>query len=225
MSDQSSSSQEMVSAEPVAAKMIIVLALAGLLSGLAIVCVYVLTLPLIERNRAEALRAAVYKVVPGSVSMQGLSIKDGNLAPDSEAPSLYAAYGENAEFMGYAIPGEGAGFQDTIRLLYGFRPGERVIIGMEILESKETPGLGDKIFKDEDFQANFEALAVEPEILVVKNGSKEKAHEIDGISGATISCKAVAKILNSGNSQWLDRLPEPGKEPALQVPSKEEREH
>ena len=70
-----------------------------------------------------------------------------------------------------------------------------------------------------------QALAVDPEVLVVKHGSKEKANEIDGISGATISCKAVAKILNSGNSQWLDRLPEQGKEPALQVPSKEEREH
>ena len=33
-------------------------------------------------------------------------------------------------------------------VLYGYRPADRKVIGMWILDSRETPGLGDKIYKD-----------------------------------------------------------------------------
>jgi hypothetical protein len=39
---------------------------------------------------------------------------------------------------------------------------------------------------------------------------------VDGISGATISAKAVVKILNAGNKEWLPRIPAPGSEPPLE---------
>ena len=205
----------------IAPRMIFTLGLAGLLSGLLIVVVYEVTLPLITANRAEALRKAVFEVVPGASAMQQLIERDGALVVSgdvSDGEAIYAAYSDTGGFLGYAIPGEGAGFQDTIRLLYGFEPGQRHVVGMEILESKETPGLGDKIFKDEDFVRNFEALAVAPEIIVVKNGAGEADHEVDGITGATISAKAVVKIINASNLVWLDKLPPPGDEPALQTP-------
>jgi len=75
-----------------------------------------------------------------------------------------------------------------------------------ILESRETPGLGDKIYKDADFVANFRSLSVEPEILAVKKGTKSAANEVDAITGATISSKAVVRIINEGNAKWLPRL-------------------
>ena len=81
-----------------------------------------------------------------------------------------------------------------------------MIIGMEVLESKETPGLGDKIFKDQDFVANFSALNIDPEIVAVGSGKKTASHEVDSISGATISSKAVVKIINQGNDQWLELI-------------------
>ena len=211
--------------EPVAGKMVLVLSLAGLLSGVAIVGVYVMTLPRIERNRAEALRRAVFQVVPGATQMQQLVYRDGSLQPEDGGPAIYAAYDEQAKFCGYAIPSQGAGFQDTIRLIYGYQPLDQRIVGMAILESKETPGLGDKIFKDLPFQENFKQLAVEPEIVTVKNGTKTAPHEIDAITGATISSKAIAKILNSGNAQWLKRLPEPGSEPSMPASTKQDEDH
>ena len=69
--------------------------------------------------------------------------------------------------IGFAIPGSEPGFQDIIGALYGYEANGQTIIGFEVLESKETPGLGDKIFKDPDFQTNFTALKVElPAFLV-----------------------------------------------------------
>ncbi|MEW8139698.1 MAG: FMN-binding protein, partial [Candidatus Thiodiazotropha endolucinida] len=100
----------------------------------------------------------------------------------------------------------GPGFQDTIRLLYGYQPKQRKVVGMEILESRETPGLGDKIYKDAEFVSNFDALSVEPEIVTVKRGAKAAPNEVDAITGATISSKAVVRIINQANQQWLQRF-------------------
>ncbi len=205
--------------EPSSFRLIATLGVAGLLSGLALVVVYVLTLPLIEANKAAALQQAVFKVVPESSQLQKLVPVDGSLvvAPEGDkAPGIYATYDTGGAFKGYAIPADGAGFQDKIELIYGYDPALQRVVGMEILTSKETPGLGDKIFKDQDFVAEFSALAVKPEILPMKAGAGTEAHHVDCITGATISSKAVVKIINQGNATWLEQLPQPGSEPALE---------
>lgn len=205
--------------EPSAIRLVLTLAVAGLVSGLAIVGAYTITKPIIDRNDAAALRRAVFKVVPGSSRLQELVYDpQGTIRArregDGNLPGIYAAYGEDGTFRGYAIPGQGAGFQDVIKLIYGYDPAARRIIGMEVLDSRETPGLGDKIYKDEAFVANFADLAVEPPIVCVKHGQKTKAHEVDAITGATISSKAVTRIIGQANEFWLGKLPQPGQEPA-----------
>ncbi len=199
-------------------RLVATLAIAGLLSGIAIVGAYEITKPMIEANRARALRRAVFEVVPGAESLQRLAWRDGTLEPAAgEAggePSVYAGYGAGGEFLGYAVPGEAPGYQDIIKLLYGFDSARRRVIGMEVLESRETPGLGDRIYKDQDFVGAFRDLAIEPEIELVKDGASG-ANQVDGITGATISSLAVVRIINQTNAEWLPRLPEPGEEPAL----------
>ncbi|MDM8563639.1 FMN-binding protein [Candidatus Marithioploca araucensis] len=120
--------------------------------------------------------------------------------------TLYGGYNNQGNLIGYAIPAEGPGFQDTIRILYGYKVEQRQVVGMEVLESRETPGLGDKIYKDADFQENFVALEVEPTIVLVKKGAKSAPNEVDAITGATISSKAIVKIINKANERWLKRL-------------------
>ncbi len=192
------------------------LGFAGLVSGLALVGVYEITLPTILKNKAEALRNAVFQVVPGATTMQRLELVGQELAVKTEGDgdAIYAAYDDAGAFQGYAIPAQGPGFQDNIGILYGYRPGDKNIVGMAVLESRETPGLGDKIYKDNVFQENFVALSVDPEIVAVKKGEKKNPNEVDCITGATISSKAIVSILNGGNERWLDMLP--GAAPALE---------
>ncbi|MCP4664302.1 MAG: FMN-binding protein [bacterium] len=204
------------------------LAVAGMCSGFILVGVYTVTLPTIQRNRAEAIQKAIFNVVPGTASTGALRIQNGGLVPfegnigAAEERLVYTGLAEDGTLVGFAIPGAGPGFMDTISLLYGFDPDERVITGMEVLESKETPGLGDKILKDEDFLANFEALAVEGGIKGVKKGAKVNPNEVDCITGATISSKAVISILNRSNEETLRLLENvrmPAAEPAAEEPS------
>jgi electron transport complex protein RnfG len=86
---------------------------------------------------------------------------------------------------------------------------------MEVLESRETPGLGDKIYKDADFVASFTDLAIDPVIEVVKKGRGGGNNQVDAITGATISSRAVVRIINQANQDWLDNLPAPGSEPEI----------
>lgn len=198
--------------EPGPVRMVATLTLAGLLAGLLLATAYAVTLPTIEANAAEALRQAVFEVVPGTVSMRELVLRGDRFVPGDgsdgkQAVRIYAAYGQGGSLLGFAIPGDGPGFQDTIKLLYGYDPARGLVIGMRVLESRETPGLGDKIFKDPAFAAEFQQLAARPTIAVVKHGTGSAANEVDGITGATISSKAVVRILNQQNQALLARLP------------------
>lgn len=206
---------------PLIPKLVLTLTVAGLLSGLALVTAYQLTLPTIEANKAAALRRAVFLVLPGSTQMQRLAWRGETLVPAPDVQpgeeAVYAAYDSTGTFVGYAIPAEGPGFQDTISLLFGLVPGESAVIdghivGMQILESRETPGLGDKIFKDAAFQKNFDHLAIKPDVVLVKE-NPENPNEVDAITGATISSRAVVKIINSGLQEWVPRLPVPAEAP------------
>ncbi len=50
----------------------------------------------------------------------------------------------------------------------------------------------------------------EPELVVVSPGKAAKINEVDGITGATLSCKAFEKILNSESKRCLPLLGEAG---------------
>jgi Na+-translocating ferredoxin:NAD+ oxidoreductase subunit G len=218
--------------EPSAVRLAGTLAVAGLVSGLVLAGVMIVTAPAIEKNRAEALRAAIYTVVPGTQSIRTHALRDGRLvaledasAPKGKEARIYEGLDADGRSIGFAIPGSGAGFQDTIELLYGFDPARSVIIGMAVLESRETPGLGDKIAFDPAFLKNFEALSVEPEIELVKKGARSAPNQVDAITGATISCRAIVNILNTSTGRWQPVLKQatPAGSTAQAAPAKDSR--
>lgn len=202
--------------EPGSFRIVATLAFAGILSGFILVGAFLVTQPRIQANQAARLQAAVFRLLPGSERMTPLVVREGKLEPyqarAAELPAeeaVFAGYDAQGNLLGYAVPAEGAGFADTIRVLYGFDPKRRVIVGLEVLETKETPGLGDKIIADETFHASFKALAVEPVVVLQKRGPPAAPNEVDAISGATISSDAVVKILNKSVARWLPLIGAP----------------
>lgn len=199
-------------------RLVATLTVAGLVSGVAIVFAFRATAPRIRANQAAALERAVLEVLPGAERMERRVWDGQQLAPGVEGQgeldsSIFLGYAGGDRLVGYAVPAAGAGFQDTIKLIYGLDAAGAHVIGLYVLESRETPGLGDRIFKDEKFVAEFHGLAVEPVIELVK-GHGAEPNEVDAITGATISSRAVVKILNGGNALWRPRLPAPGAAPA-----------
>jgi electron transport complex protein RnfG len=192
----------------------------GVLCGLLIVGVFQWTRPVIARNRAEALQRAIFQVLPearSSATFQ-LTAEERFERVDGEtrgAPLVHAGYDAEQRLVGLALEAEGMGYQDVIHVLYGYSFAEDAIIGIRVLESRETPGLGDKIETDAAFLENFVRLDVSLRddlldilhpIEMVKHGTKEHPWQIDGITGATISSKAIANILNHSASWWVPRI-------------------
>lgn len=212
--------------EPGSRRLIISMAVAGFISGLIIISIYMLTFDTIKDNKARELREAVFKVLPDVSFMQKLHFSNTDGSEDKKLEiiksdgmdddMIFAGYDAQGKFIGYAIQGKGPGFQDTIHVLFGYLSSNRHITGMEILDSRETPGLGDKIFKDMDFVGEFYNLSMIRNIKAVKKGKKNSDNEIDAITGATISSKAVVRIINKAFNQWSPRIPRPGNEPALE---------
>jgi electron transport complex protein RnfG len=73
---------------------------------------------------------------------------------------------------------------------------------MIVLEQLETPGLGAEI-DGEKFVSQFRGLATRPPISYVKGKAPEKDNEVQAITGATISSKAVVDIINKTIKQWM----------------------
>ncbi len=189
----------------------------GITCGLLIVLTYECTSPIIEDKRATALEQAIFRVVPGTdqtrtfrwTENEGFVQVEGATATDGEL--VYAGYDASGQLRGLAIPAGGQGYADVIRILYGYDPERQAVVGFYVLESKETPGLGDRIEKDPAFLANFEALevplnaegtAVANPIVAVNSGEKTQPWEVDCITGATISSRAIADMLSASTARW-----------------------
>ena len=194
-------------------RMLRTLGLVATLSGLLVVLTYRTTLPIIEENKRLAIERALFKVIPGAVARQDFVISaDGihSAEPGIEGTTLYAGYDREGQLKGVALEAAAAGYQDVIRVLYGYDPYCQCIRGIEVLKMAETPGIGDKIAKDAEFQQNFVALEARPHvsgtglehaIVPVKHGTKTDPWQIDAISGATISSNAIARMLNDSSQR------------------------
>jgi electron transport complex protein RnfG len=98
---------------------------------------------------------------------------------------------KGGEIFGYAVRSVSAkGYSGSIAVLVGVDTAGK-ILGIEILQHAETPGLGDKI-EDKIWKDTFTGLDKDSNIAVKKDGGN-----IDGFSGATISPRAVCEAVNA----------------------------
>ena len=73
-------------------------------------------------------------------------------------PNVAVAEVSAGEIVTVIIPAVAPdGYTGEIDLIVGVNS-DGSVAGVRALSHRETPGLGDKIFKDQDFQENFEAL-------------------------------------------------------------------
>lgn len=190
-------------------RMIRTLGVIAMLSGLLVVLVFRWTEPIIAENQRIAIEKAVFQVVPGATQRVDVVLEADGIALATDAAgdgeTVYAAFDEQGKLKGVALAAGAQGYQDVVKLLYGYDPTCSCIRGIKILKMTETPGLGDKIAFDPGFLRNFEALSavvnasgdgLTNPIKAVKHGHKQFAWEVDAISGATISSVAVANALN-----------------------------
>jgi len=190
--------------------MLVTLGGAGAIVGLAIVLVYIWTLPSIERYKGGILRGAVAEVLREPARTDTLFLVNGTLvdhrpAGDADRPieRVFAGYDTAGTPVGYAVAATEVGFSDPIEMLFGYEPRTHALLGLKILVSKETPGIADKIEKP-PFLEQFKRL-VAP-LTGTKTATPAHPGDVVMISGATISSRAVIRGITKAIDRWQPLL-------------------
>ena len=111
---------------------------------------------------------------------------------------------EEIEFQGIALPVAGKGLWSTVFGYIALEPDLNTVLGIQFYKHGETPGLGGEVEK-KWFTNNFvgkkirndndEIIGIEVLKGKVDNSKKDSIHQVDGISGATVTSKGVTIFL------------------------------
>jgi len=192
-------------------KLLATLAIAGAAAGLLVVAVYKATLPTIERYEAAKVEGAVREVLKAPARWDTLYLQKGVLtktpAPGDDRkglPTAYVGYDAAGKKVGAAVTAQEPGFQEEVLLMIGFEPSSGTLIGFKVLAEKETPGLGDKIELDTSFGAQFPGRIAPLKSVKTRNATDPS--QVQTITGATISSRAVIRIINHAVERWQPLL-------------------
>lgn len=177
----------MAKTESTLKNMVLTLLVITFVAGASLGFMYELTKGPIEAAKAAKQQAAIKEVVP-----------EFNNSPGDEMYELKSKEGfdlklfpakKDGELVGVAIESmTNKGFGGNIKIMVGLKP-DGTVINYQVLEHKETPGLGTKMadwFKTDKGQQNI--LGKHPKnnnLTVSKDGG-----EVDAITAATISSRA-----------------------------------
>lgn len=182
--------------------------------GAALAGVHLKLGPVIEANKMNETLAQVPELILGkelaakmAAENQDLSISPKTISVERDGRKRYFTVYEaryQDDLRGYVVKTGGQGYADRIELLLGLNADLDSISGLFVLEQKETPGLGNKIIESK-WRSQFLKQKVSPPLKVTKDGAAAPG-EIDAVTGATISSRAVTAIVNNAISALKEPL-------------------
>ena len=114
--------------------------------------------------------------------------------------TVYECVAPGKEGVGFVAGG--MGFWDRIECVVVLSPDLQKILNVQVLEQKETPGLGARI-EEPWFTDQFKGLTLDwndpqgQRVLVGANPAPNAANEVDAITGATQTSMALMRFFNS----------------------------
>jgi len=173
----------------------------GVLTFVCIICAF--SLSFIYKAASEKININAQKRIQDAIT---------NISPEAkfiekqklQNEELYKLFNADNNFIGYAFIAQGQGYQGKIKILTVSDLQLTKIIGIEVVDSIETPGLGAKI-QEKSFQEQFKNLSVLKPLECTKDEITKK-NQIKAITGATVSSRAVINILNKKLKDLKDKL-------------------
>lgn len=104
----------------------------------------------------------------------------------------------------------GNGLWDEIWANVALKPDLNTIAGVAFGHRAETPGLGAEINDDPGFARQFQGKRLFDDdgnfqsVTVVKGRARDEYHEVDGVTGATVTNDGVTEMFNRGLKYYFD---------------------
>ncbi len=175
-----------------ALRILIFVIVMGSLAGALLVGIDIFTKPLIDKNKELKLKSAVLDAleIPYGKNDALMIFKDKVEARPVDKFIFYrSADGSIAfEFAGPGLWGPILGIASINSDL-------KTIKKIKILHQEETPGLGARI-AELDFLKQFRGKEFSPRLVFRPQGKSSAKNEVDAITGATGSSRALEKLLN-----------------------------
>jgi len=170
----------------------IVLGFICLAATFVLAVTYEITKPRIDAELKKEEEDALKTIMPDADSFKEKSI---------EGIKYFDVFKKD-DLIGYCIRATGNGYNGYIRMIVGIDT-DGIIKGIKILEQYETPGLGARIveIKRGDKEPHFLKQFVGKSAKTV-----EVKKDIDAITGATISSKAVTDTVNKTVNEFLTKI-------------------
>jgi electron transport complex protein RnfG len=192
-------------------RLLMTLGVAGMIAGALLVFVFLWSDPLIKAEQARVMREAVTEVLKGPERFESVFILDGELTTQVPAgvdtldlEKVFLGYDASGNPVGFALVHERFGFQDLVKVIFGYDPKAKRVLGMKVLDHKETPGLGTKI-EEEPFVGEFNGVDA-PIEGVKPDRNTGASNQVDMITSVTISSQAVVRTINERIEQLGDLL-------------------
>lgn len=186
-------------------KMILFVLILGSVLSTALVSVNAYTAPLIKKNKIRKLRISVLKAldIPYSKDKIDEVFSKSVVTKDQGGNKFYIARASgDVAFEIY-----GPGLWGPIRGIVALGPDLKTIKGITIIYQEETPGLGGRI-AEAGFLDRFKDKEIFPSLMILRPGKANKDNEVDGITGATLTCNAFEEILNREIKKYVPIIKE-----------------
>ncbi|MFA4835340.1 MAG: RnfABCDGE type electron transport complex subunit G [Dehalococcoidia bacterium] len=174
-----------------------------LIGGFILAFVFANASPKIYKNNEEAEKKALKQLIPDADEIKKPANGDWTIH-DKHAKYFIAKKGD--EIIGYVIQSFGKGYSSYINTFVAVDKDFKVQ-KINILAHGETPGLGDEIETDW-FKDQFKDKSID-HLKVIKGETRE---DIQAISGATISSRAVTEDAVKNGVAFLIKTVNPATE-------------
>ncbi len=170
----------------------------------ALVVVDKYTKPYIEKYQAEKLRKSILGAF--GISYEGQDIEAiFNENIDAVEKGDKTIYRMKSGEIAFNISGSGS--QGPMSGVMALESDLQTIKGITIVSHVETPGLGDRVLEPTMLET-FKGKKIVPQLLILASGTAQKENEVQGITGATLTCKAFEKLINTKSKEYISLVSE-----------------
>ena len=173
--------------------MILFVLILGSVLTTALVSVDAFTKEPIARNKAMKLKKSVLASLEVAYTKDNIEQMFSESVETKEYDQAKFYLGKTSGDIAFEI--KGMGLWGSIYGTIALSPDLELIRQINIIHQEETPGLGGRIAEAE-FLNRFKGKNASGE-LIIKSAKATGDNEVDGITGATLSCKAFELLLNS----------------------------
>lgn len=179
-------------------KILLFVLILGSITSILLLGADYLTKDLIEENKAADLKSAILDANDIAYSFSNIHDVFTEKIDTIEIDTFTFYVDKTSGSVSYLF--DGGGVWGPIIGIITLESDFETILSVKILQQEETPGLGG-VIAEPGYLSTFVGIKMIPQIEINKDTSSNAENEIDAITGATRTSKAVELILNNAYTE------------------------